>query len=155
MLQFLEDYGLKWVGGDSGPNAPHKSPREGGMQTEEFKEVGPCNRPKLPKEIDTVVLGRRIEELNFIAEKQYITTIEGNMRGFKSHNDVNITFYSNGLQMDSFPFYSYNSRQGKNILGDILDGYFPYDLKTKFPEGVPLKMVDKTAEVWQREGLKT
>ena len=42
MLQFLKDYGLKWVGGDSGPNAPYKSPREkNNDKPEEAKEVGP------------------------------------------------------------------------------------------------------------------
>lgn len=45
MLQFLSDYGLKWVGGDSGPNAPYKSPRLSGEEKEELKEVGPCLRP--------------------------------------------------------------------------------------------------------------
>ena len=30
------------------------------------------------------------------------------------------------------------------MLSDILDGYFPYDLKKKHPEGAPLKPVDCT-----------
>ena len=45
ILKFLSDYGLKWVGGDSGPEAPFKSPRESGDKGEEVKEVGPCQRP--------------------------------------------------------------------------------------------------------------
>lgn len=110
ILKFLSDYGLKWVGGDSGPEAPFKSPRESGDQTEELKEIGPCQRPQLPKEIDTVVLSRRIEELNFVAEKQYITTIQGNMKGFKSHSDVEIIFHLNGLIISGFPFYDYQTR---------------------------------------------
>jgi hypothetical protein len=32
------------------------------------------------------------------------------------------------------------------VLSDILDGFFPYDLKKKFPDGVPLKPVDCTDE---------
>ncbi len=70
MMTFLEDYGLKWIGGESGPDAPCKSPsREKSCDREELKPIGPCQRPQLPKEIDTVVLERRIEELNFVAEK--------------------------------------------------------------------------------------
>ena len=42
ILKFLSDYGLKLVGGDSGPEAPFKSHRESGDQTEELKEIGPC-----------------------------------------------------------------------------------------------------------------
>lgn len=34
------------------------------------------------------------------------------------------------------------------MLSDILDGYFPYDLKIKFPEGVPLRPVDFTDEMY-------
>ena len=40
------------------------------------------------------------------------------------------------------------------MLGDILDGYFPYDLKKKYPEGVPLKMVDKTTELYVSDIVK-
>ena len=37
------------------------------------------------------------------------------------------------------------------MLSDILDGYFPYDLKKKYPEGVPLKPVDCTDETYTAE----
>lgn len=30
------------------------------------------------------------------------------------------------------------------MLADILDGYFPYILKSKYPNGVFMKVVDKT-----------
>lgn len=29
------------------------------------------------------------------------------------------------------------------MLGDLLDGYYPYDLKDKYPDGVPLELVNK------------
>jgi hypothetical protein len=32
------------------------------------------------------------------------------------------------------------------ILADLLDGYFPYILKAKYPNGVFLKVLDKTDE---------
>ena len=67
MTKFLSDYGLKWVGGEGGQ-------REGTFDkdaiTEELKFQGPSYRSNVPSEIDTEVLQRRIEELNFIAEKQ-------------------------------------------------------------------------------------
>ena len=66
MTKFLSDYGLKWVGGDGGQ-------REGAFDakqiTEELKFQGPQYRSNVPSEIDTEILTRRIEELNFIAEK--------------------------------------------------------------------------------------
>lgn len=29
------------------------------------------------------------------------------MKGFKSHSDVDVTFYANGLTIAGFPFYDY------------------------------------------------
>ena len=37
------------------------------------------------------------------------------------------------------------------MLSDILDGYFPYDLKKKYPEGVPLKPVDMVDETFTNQ----
>jgi hypothetical protein len=68
MEQFLADYGLKWVGKDGA--------REGKFDdkqiNQELAHRKPAYKNNLPTEIDTEVLTRRIEELNFIAEKQRI-----------------------------------------------------------------------------------
>ena len=37
------------------------------------------------------------------------------------------------------------------MLSDILDGSFPYDLKKKFPDGVPLKPVDCTDDTYTEQ----
>lgn len=70
MEKFLADYGLKWVGNNE---------KEGQFNekaiAEELKHQAPNYRNSLPTEIDTEVLTKRIEELNFIAEK---TRIEKN-----------------------------------------------------------------------------
>lgn len=39
----------------------------------------------------------------------------------------------------------------QSVLSDILDGYFPYDLKTKYPEGVPLKPIDMVDETYNNQ----
>lgn len=66
MTKFLSDYGMRWVGGEGGQ-------REGNFDAagirEELKFQGPSYRSNVPAEIDTEVLQKRIEELNFIAEK--------------------------------------------------------------------------------------
>lgn len=68
MKTFLADYGLVWVGkeGQKEGKFDHKS------LDQELKFKGPQYRNSVPSEIDTEVLTRRIEELNFIAEKQRI-----------------------------------------------------------------------------------
>lgn len=54
----------------------------------------------------------------------------------------------------NFPFYPYYSKQAQSVLSDILDGYFPYDLKKKYPEGVPLKPVDMVDETFTEKTLQ-
>ena len=105
----------------------------------------------LPKEIDTEVLTKRIEELNFIAEKQKVVKNKDGLHQFKKIDEVLIFFFKNGLIIKGFPFYPYNSKDAQSVLSDILDGFFPYDLKKKFPDGVPLKPVDVTDEEYNRE----
>lgn len=63
MEKFLGDYGLKWVG-----ESPEGKFDAVSVQ-KELDHKAPAYRNNLPKEIDTEVLQRRIEELNFIAEK--------------------------------------------------------------------------------------
>lgn len=62
--------------------------------------------------------------------------------------EVNIFFFKNGLIIKGFPFYPYYSKEAQSVLSDILDGYFPYDLKKKYPDGVPLKPVDCTDDTY-------
>ena len=69
MTEFLADYGLTWLG-TPGEEDDVKDGKFNYQQID--KELGfqkPQYRNKLPAEIDTEVLTRRIEELNFIAEK--------------------------------------------------------------------------------------
>jgi len=143
MIQFLEDYGLKWVG--------HEGPAEGKFDSEavhkEISHKGPNYRSNLPPEIDTEVLSRRIEELNFIAEKNKVVNANGAYQ-FKKHDEFPIWFFKNGLVLKGFPFYPYYSKEAQSVLSDILDGYFPYDLKKLYPEGVPLKPIDRINEVY-------
>ncbi len=61
----------------------------------------------LPKEIDTEVLTRRIEELNFIAEKQKIVKNKDGLHQFLKVEEVLIFFFKNGLVIKGHPFYAY------------------------------------------------
>lgn len=66
MEKFLSDYGLKWIGEDG---QAHQGKFDKEAINNDLNHKAPNYRNNLPKEIDTVVLSRRIEELNFIAEK--------------------------------------------------------------------------------------
>ena len=68
MKKFLGDYGLVWVGKDR----KHQPTDEEVKKAKEAVAHPPMASKALPREIDTEVLTKRIEELNFIAEKQRI-----------------------------------------------------------------------------------
>ena len=59
------------------------------------------------------MLTRRIEELNFIAEKQRLATIRPGVHGFKDVGEVCIFFFKNGLMIAGFPFYPYYAKQAQ------------------------------------------
>ena len=145
MRKFLCDYGLKWVGGEGGQ---HEGTFDKAAIKQELAHDGPAYKNNLPKEIDTEVLTKRIEELNFIAEKNMMMTMKNGMNMLKHPDPVPIFFYQNGLMIKGGPFQPYYSKGAQSILSDILDGYFPHDLKKKYPEGVPLKPVDLCDDVY-------
>lgn len=146
MEQFLADYGLKWLG------------KEGSFHSTQLKKEldfqGPAYKNNLPPEIDTEVLSRRIDELNWIAEKSRVVKQGDGVNKFEPQKEFNIWFFKNGLQMKGFKFYPYHSKEAQSVLSDILDGYFPYDLKEKFPNGVPLKPIDKTDDMYDAEKIR-
>jgi hypothetical protein len=73
------------------------------------------------------------------------------MKEFKKLDPVQIFFFKNGIIIKGFKFSPYYAKEAQSILSDILDGYFPFDLKSKYPEGVELEPVDCTDEVYTPE----
>ena len=61
-------------------------------------------------------------------------------------------FFANGIAIKGLKFFPYQSKESLQILSDLLDGYFPYVLKHKYPNGVFLKVMDKIAERYSEEG---
>jgi len=85
----LSDYGLKWLGEDSAGGGKHQGEFNSKAINKELDHRAPAYRNKnLPSEIDTEVLTRRIEELNFIAEKEKIITNAYGMKEFKALDPV-------------------------------------------------------------------
>lgn len=100
MEKFLSDYGLKWVGEDG----KQEGKFDAKAINKELDHQAPAYRNNLPKEIDTEVLTRRIEELNFIAEKQRIVTNAYGMKEFKTIDPVQIFFFKNGIIIKGWTF---------------------------------------------------
>ena len=50
---------------------------------------------------------------------------------------IPLTLYSNGIVMFSGPFRPFEDTETQICIQDIMDGYFPSELQTRYPEGVP------------------
>jgi hypothetical protein len=57
-----------------------------------------------------------------------------------------MAFFGNGIAIKGYKFFTYKSKESLQILSDLVDGYFPYVLKHKYPNGVFLTVLDKIAE---------
>ena len=64
------------------------------------------------------------------------------MHKFRKAEPLPIAFYSNGIVIKGYNFFPYKAKESLKILGDLVDGYFPYILKQKYPNGVFLEVVD-------------
>ena len=70
---------------------------------------------------------------------------ENGVHKFRKAEALPIGFFSNGIAIKGYKFFPYKSKESLQILGDFIDGYFPYILKARYPNGVFMKVVDKVA----------
>lgn len=59
-----------------------------------------------------------------------------------------IGFYRNGLIIQGYKFHEYTSKEAQAMLNDFLEGFFPSEIKGKYPNGTPFKIVDHSEEVY-------
>jgi len=97
-----------------------------------------------------------IKRLNEIAgEGKH--TIERTSDGarLKLQESIPLTLYQNGIFLFNGPFRSYEEITTKSFLNDILDGYFPSELQSSYPDGVSIQLTDlrNTKYISPREKL--
>jgi hypothetical protein len=141
MEAFLADYGLKWVGaGASSPN-----PASG--------EPGDDSQPPDPE-----ALRRAVSDLNALVGDGALQ-VQRDQRGarFAPRPRLEIVLYREGLTVDGGALRRYASPEARSFLSDMLDGYFPSELRDRFPDGVPLALRDERGASFEtaraRDGL--
>lgn len=135
MHQFLADYGLKWVGGEK-----HKL--EGDIQSVKLPSQGP---EALGFELDMPKILAHAKELNSITGQKRMAK-HGPIRQFETLPEVCIAFYKDGLLVRNGPARPYAMKESRLLVRDLMDGYFPFEFKADFPEGVQLVIKDKLSE---------
>jgi hypothetical protein len=167
MTQFLADYGLTWVGDgpdededlgetgrcdDAGDTAcPGADRSRSGSVAEKL------GRPPVPDglQLDIQVLESQVQSLNAMVEKESArierSRVGGAVRARLVTDDEKIlplTFFRDGLKLGTHAFMAYELGPAQQLIRDILDGYFPLALKDDHPDGVAMKVLDRTAHAF-------
>ncbi|XP_075709573.1 UBX domain-containing protein 11 [Rhinoderma darwinii] len=132
MEQFLSDYGLIWVGDEGSAEASKKgSP---------LLSAGESSYHFQP-DFDLVL--ENLQDLNVLGGEgvSHIEYKEGAAR-LRLPEPVPLILYKNGIIMFQGPFRSYQEPTTQQCVRDIMDGYFPSELQTRFPNGVPFQVTD-------------
>lgn len=154
MTQFLEDYGLRWVGDSRSDQDDSDFDGERLLADVDGERQ---NRPAYAPEAWSVNMNKiqaSVAELNTVAEQDAKIVRQGGVSKFKQQDPVPICFWQNGLQVGDCPFWSYSHANAARVLADISEAYFPYCLKEQFPEGVLLRVVDKVKEPYDEQKAK-
>nr|CCC94038.1 conserved hypothetical protein [Trypanosoma congolense IL3000] len=69
-------------------------------------------------------------------------TSEGKRGTIKEREVVKIAVYRDGICVNSGPFRPFGWPLCDAVLNDIVDGYYPYEFKQRYPEGFPIDIAD-------------
>lgn len=168
MSKLLDDYGLVWAApaGDSADDE-----RSGVLTT----QTASCNRgsdkraaPAQPSDsvaLNIKVVESRIEALNVQLENDDPQIVTEQAGGFScariassSAMCLPLSFFQDGIKVGDWSWMDYASPTTQTLLKEVLAGQFPSLLCKDHPNGVKLKVVDRTGNVfrsWLRDHSRT
>ena len=80
-----------------------------------------------------------------------IVDFSNNGATFKTTESIKLTLYANGIALYNGPFRSFSQPLTKKFIIDIMDGYFPSELQSRYPDGVPIQCHDKRDTYFKQE----
>ncbi|XP_048681895.1 UBX domain-containing protein 11 isoform X3 [Caretta caretta] len=150
MERFLNDYGLIWVGERNEQLEELKSlKKQENQPSRGLWKPGHSTVSNYPIDFDLIF--ENLKDLNVLAGEG-VSQIERTAGGarLRQPQSISLTFYQNGIVMFNGPFRSYEEPSTQQCLQDIMDGYFPSELQTRYPDGVPFQVTDRR-DVFFRE----
>jgi UBX domain-containing protein 11 len=175
MHSFLSDYGLSWVGG-SATSSPSTTPRSScspttapkfdflnghfdpGATTNPVPFSNPLDQTQKP-DIDAKTTKRKVPfDLEKLKRNAAILTdhvglsgllpgAQPNSKQIKDRDMVYVAVYLDGISVNSGLFRPYGWPLCDAILDDMLEGFYPYEFRDKYPDGYPITIVDKSEEM--------
>lgn len=147
METFLADYGMIWVGEKSNSNSYKYLDED--IETSHpstSNSIWQTNSPRIGEDFvpcyDLII--QNIKDLNALAgdgEAKVVNTSNG--AKLQTTTSIPLTLYKNGIMMFSGPFRSFEEVSTQRCMKDIMDGYFPSELQSRYPDGIPINITDK------------
>ncbi|KFQ16934.1 UBX domain-containing protein 11, partial [Merops nubicus] len=153
MEQFLNDYGLIWVGDRHEGLEDLESLRaEEGLPAQSLWKPGEAVVSQHQIDFDFIL--EKVKDLNVLAGEGSCQ-IEHRPGGawLSQPEPLPLVLYQNGIIMCHGPFRPYQDPATQQCLQDIMDGYFPSELQKHYPDGVPLQVTDRRDMVFQERDL--
>ncbi|XP_051844115.1 UBX domain-containing protein 11 isoform X8 [Sminthopsis crassicaudata] len=153
MERFLNDYGLEWVGEPSETEMEMETDLEAEKWT--LKKTWKPGESTVPAPtVDFDELLENLRDLSLLAgEGQSLVHTSSSMAVLKTPEPVPLTLYQNGIIMFNGPFRPFSDVSTQQCIQDILDGFFPSELKKIYPSGVPFQVTDLRSVVYQEKQL--
>ncbi|KAK3515646.1 hypothetical protein QTP70_026416 [Hemibagrus guttatus] len=95
---------------------------------------------------------QNIRDLNVLVGEggTHITFVPGGAK-LTQQPAVDLQLYRNGMVMSHGPFTAYTEPQTQRFLQDLMDGFFPSELRDRFPHGVLFQVDDRREEEFRTE----
>ncbi|XP_031561474.1 UBX domain-containing protein 11-like [Actinia tenebrosa] len=105
--------------------------------------------PREKFQMDFDLLIQNIKELNILSgEGCAVVSKTKDGARLKVPDSIPLTLMSNGIIMFAGPFRPYSDPTTQQCMQDIMDGYFPSELQSRYPDGVPFNIDDKRDVVY-------
>ncbi|KAJ3005116.1 UBX domain-containing protein 11 [Thoreauomyces humboldtii] len=147
MEAFLQRNGMMWR---KEKDACKVDPEHGHVRGKRSDSVTAVPRPsyRVAFPYDFPRLVASIRELNHVAGEG-VATVTKDARGtrrLKAPDTLSLAIFRNGFKLGARDFRSYKDRKAHLFVQDLVDGYFPYELKDAYPDGVPFDVHDRHEE---------
>ncbi|XP_051892682.1 UBX domain-containing protein 11 [Pristis pectinata] len=153
MEKFLNDYGMIWVGTkkDETSNVylkEEEEPREYSDASGPVLYPGDAATDSFQIEFDLVL--QNIKDLNILAGEgeAAVEHVTGGAR-LKRPDPIPLTLFKNGIVLFNGPFRSFSQPSTQQCMQDIMDGYFPSELQSRYPNGIPFKVTDRRDVIYR------
>ncbi|XP_072890400.1 UBX domain-containing protein 11 isoform X2 [Hemitrygon akajei] len=153
MEKFLNDYGMIWVGtkkeATSNVHLKEKlEPPENPDASGQVLYPGDATIDSFQMDFDLVL--QNLKDLNILAGEgeAAVEHVTGGAR-LKRPDPIPLTLFRNGIVLFNGPFRSFSQPLTQQCMQDIMDGYFPSELQSRYPNGIPIKVTDRRDEIYR------